>query len=106
MRNPAQGGASVSLAGDTESSTPKPNKSPPLKPSRQVRWQAANRKARWAHVCLQSALRRGLTHREPCVICGDEKVDGHHDDYDKPMAVVWLYRKHHLAAHRQASKAK
>ena len=94
MRNPARGGASVSLAGDNESPTPKP-------PTRQAKWQAANPKARWAHGCLQSALKRGLIERKPCAVCGSEKVDGHHPDYDRPLAVKWLYRRHHVAEHRR-----
>lgn len=66
-------------------------------PARQVRWQNNNPKARWAHVCLASALRRGLVHRD----CGELKVDGHHTDYDRPMLVVWLCRRHHIAEHRR-----
>lgn len=98
MRNPRrEARASVSLAGDIGNPTPKPA-------SRQAKWQAANPKARWAHGCLQSALRRGLLERAPCAVCGEEKVDGHHPDYDRPMLVVWLCRKHHCAAHKQAGK--
>lgn len=65
--------------------------------SRQARWRARNPKARWAHVCLDSAIRRGLIERQPCEVCGAEPADGHHDDYDRPMAVRWLCRKHHKA---------
>ena len=72
--------------------------------SRQARWQAANPKARWAHVALQSALRRGLVEREPCIVCGALEVDGHHPDYHKPMDVTWLCRLHHMAEHRQARR--
>jgi hypothetical protein len=42
-------------------------------PNRQQWWQSRNPKARWAHMCLQSALRRGLLERGPCAICGDQK---------------------------------
>jgi hypothetical protein len=69
--------------------------------ARQKRWQQANPKARWAHICLASALRRGLIHRQPCRDCGELQVDGHHHDYDRPMAVVWLCRRHHIAEHRR-----
>ena len=70
-------------------------------PSRQARWQAENPKARWAHIALQSALRRKLINREPCAVCGAEKGDGHHDKYDMPIAVTWLCRRHHIAAHKR-----
>lgn len=69
--------------------------------TRQTKWQAKNPQARWAHVCLQSALRRGLIERQPCSVCGDEKVDGHHPDYDRPMFVIWYCRKHHKDAHKR-----
>jgi hypothetical protein len=29
------------------------------------------------------------------------RVDGHHPCYDRPMAVVWLCRRHHIAEHRR-----
>jgi hypothetical protein len=75
-------------------------------PTRQALWQAANAKARWAHIALASGLRRGLVERQPCEVCGAEPTDGHHDDYDAPLRVKWLCRKHHRALHLQGSQAK
>lgn len=99
MRNPhaESAGASDQLAGRDEDSTRNP---PETQLTRQAKWRAANPKARWAHVALQSALSRGLLERQACEVCGAEKTDGHHDDYDRPMAVRWLCRLHHKAAHR------
>ncbi len=37
----------------------------------------------------------------PCCVCGKEKTDGHHKDYDKPLKVTWLCRKHHKELHAQ-----
>jgi hypothetical protein len=70
-------------------------------PTRQARWQAANPKARWAHLALASALRRGLIEKGTCEVCGAAEVDGHHPDYDRPMAVRWFCRRHHVAEHRR-----
>lgn len=47
-----------------------------------------------------SAIAMGKLVREPCVICGELKTDGHHADYTKPLDVMWLCRSHHLAWHR------
>lgn len=69
------------------------------KPTRQARWQAANPKARWAHMALASAIKRGLIERQPCEECGAEPTDGHHHDYDRPIAVRWLCRRHHRQLH-------
>ena len=41
---------------------------------------------------------RHLT-KQPCVICGNPKSEGHHEDYDKPLDVVWLCRLHHRLYH-------
>jgi len=50
-------------------------------------------------------MRAGQLKRQPCIICGAEQVDAHHVDYLKPLEVVWLCRKHHLALHADASVA-
>lgn len=73
--------------------------SEPAKTSRQKRWQEASPQARWAHVALASALRRGIVQRQDCAVCGDPKTDGHHPDYSRPADVVWLCRRHHAAEH-------
>jgi len=49
---------------------------------------------------LQYAVRTGNIKRKPCQVCGELKVEGHHPDYDKPLDVIWLCRKHHIAAHK------
>jgi hypothetical protein len=73
--------------------------------TRQLRWQQANPRARWAHVCLASALKRGIVEKQPCKVCGSEKVDAHHDDYSRPAEVTWLCRRHHVQLHRDRRKA-
>ena len=47
----------------------------------------------------QNALRDGSLTRMPCEVCGDKKSDAHHVNYDKPLEIRWLCRKHHLRAH-------
>jgi hypothetical protein len=42
-------------------------------------------------------LRRGKLKRKPCW-CG-AVGQMHHDDYSRPLAVVWLCRNHHLDLH-------
>ena len=47
------------------------------------------------------ALRTGKIEREPCHVCG-RNAQMHHPDYTKPLEVVWVCRKHHMAAHHES----
>lgn len=70
--------------------------------SRQAKWADANPQAVWAQAALRSAIKRGLIEPQPCAECGAERADGHHPDYDRPLHIIWLCRRHHRAAHRKA----
>lgn len=48
------------------------------------------------------AINSGKLQRLPCEVCGEKKVDAHHDDYSKPLDVRWLCRKHHAEHHTKA----
>ena len=45
-------------------------------------------------------IRKGFLVKQPCEVCGKDKVDAHHDDYWQPLKVRWLCRKHHNEHHR------
>ena len=49
-------------------------------------------------------IKAGFLIKQPCEVCGVNKVDAHHDDYTKPLDVRWLCRKHHNEHHRNESK--
>lgn len=76
-----------------------------MKYARQKRWKERNPKKVWAHASLQSAMRRGLVEKKPCEVCGHDKSEAHHPDYDRPAVVVWLCRRHHKEAHKQEGGA-
>jgi hypothetical protein len=46
--------------------------------------------------------RRGKLKKLPCRRCGDQKAEKHHEDYGKPLEVIWLCRFCHLSLHRAA----
>lgn len=48
-----------------------------------------------------SAIQHGLLQRKPCEVCGEEKVEAHHTNYQKPLTVMWLCRKHHKQWHKE-----
>lgn len=46
-----------------------------------------------------NAIKRGEIIRQSCSVCGLEKAHAHHEDYSKPLDVIWLCRKHHREVH-------
>lgn len=52
-----------------------------------------------ARSALNKALRAGKIERGTCEECGSEAVNAHHEDYARPLDVVWLCPRHHAARH-------
>lgn len=52
--------------------------------------------ARWR---VLDALQAGKLTKQPCAVCGARRVHGHHEDYSKPLDVIWLCTKHHRERH-------
>lgn len=40
-----------------------------------------------------------------CELCGGPNPEKHHEDYDKPLEVLWVCRKCHLEIHNSKQKA-
>lgn len=40
----------------------------------------------------------------PCEVCGDVNSQGHHEDYSRPLEVMWLCQKHHSARHMEMER--
>jgi len=55
-----------------------------------------------AHLYVELAIEYGhLLRPEKCSKCGIAcKPDGHHEDYSKPLEIIWLCRKCHGFVHR------
>jgi hypothetical protein len=52
-----------------------------------------------AYLKVYRAIKKGVLVREAC-FCGN-KAEAHHDDYSKPLDVVWLCKRHHEDRHKQ-----
>lgn len=51
---------------------------------------------------VKQAVKSGKIKKLPCEVCGKTKrIHGHHDDYSKPLDVVWLCALHHKERHKQ-----
>lgn len=54
-----------------------------------------------ARKAVQHAVDAGRLTRCPCEVCGSTaRVHAHHDDYSKPLDVMWLCVTHHRERHR------
>lgn len=58
-----------------------------------------------AHRLVRRAIRSGVLIRQPCQQCGGiERIHAHHDDYTKPLDVIWLCQPCHLKHHHRLSQ--
>lgn len=57
------------------------------------------KKKRQAREKLRYAVSANKVKKLLCQVCGVSKSEGHHDDYDKPLEVIWLCSQHHKDIH-------
>jgi hypothetical protein len=65
-------------------------------------WKAQFPNRRKAQIILGNALRDKKIEKYPCIVCGIEKVEAHHPDYDRPLDVIWMCPAHHKQTHAMA----
>ena len=58
-----------------------------------------------ARKSVYAAVADGRLKRQPCEVCGCDKVEAHHEDYSKQLNVIWLCGKHHKAADKAMAEA-
>jgi hypothetical protein len=64
-------------------------------------WRAEDKRRAIAHGKVSSAIKSGVLVRSKCERCGDEKSVAHHEDYDKPLEVMWLCQPCHKQRHKE-----
>lgn len=64
-------------------------------------WRAEDKRRHVAHNAVGRAIRAGDLVRQPCVRCGEKKSVAHHEDYDKPLEVMWLCQPCHKKRHKE-----
>ena len=69
-------------------------------------WRKADNRRTRAHIAVARAVRKGSLVRSPCIRCGEQKSLAHHEDYDKPLEVVWLCQPCHKQRHKEINVLK
>ena len=71
----------------------------------QRNWAKNNPQKKHAQYLVHKAVAEGTLERpETCEICGRKtRIEGHHENYDKPLEVKWLCHKCHLRLHRKGN---
>src|SRR3990167_2633842 len=64
------------------------------------KWREKNPEKYEAHKKLNIAVKKGIILKQNCQKCGINKfVHAHHEDYSKPLKIVWLCALHHKKRH-------
>lgn len=73
-----------------------------------ARYLARHPEKRRAHIAVGNALRDGRIQRPTqCVRCNAPgPVEAHHEDYGRPLDVLWFCRPCHLFTHKQEKRAR
>lgn len=64
-------------------------------------WRAEDNRRVKAHNAVARAIKKGVLVRCSCVRCGEQKSLAHHEDYDKPLEVMWLCQPCHKQRHKE-----
>jgi len=54
-----------------------------------------------ARSILNREILSGRIKKQPCSVCGADRVEAHHPDYAQPLRVQWLCPAHHKELHRR-----
>ena len=65
------------------------------------KWEKKAPEKKAAHIILNNAVRGGKIEKpDRCSICGVlGRIHGHHEDYTKPIDVIWCCQKCHVQLH-------
>lgn len=59
----------------------------------------SERKKKGARILANIAQDYGFIKPGPCVVCGVQGQHKHHEDYDKPLDIVWMCKRCHVEHH-------
>lgn len=50
---------------------------------------------------VNNEIRAGRIVKMSCEKCGNTKSESHHEDYSKPLKIMWLCKTHHFETHNK-----
>lgn len=68
-------------------------------------WRQADKRRMQCHNAVTRAIKKGTLIRLACEKCGEQKSYAHHDDYDKPLEVIFLCQPCHKQRHKELKLA-
>jgi hypothetical protein len=63
-------------------------------------WRKEDTRRSKCHKAVSKAIKEGVLKRLPCEKCGETKSIAHHEDYDKPLEVIFLCQPCHKKRHK------
>jgi len=69
-------------------------------------WLLKNKHKRKAHRAVEYARKVGWLTKLPCHVCKNPNTHAHHDDYDRPLDVIWLCPQCHKDRHKMLKEAR
>jgi hypothetical protein len=69
-------------------------------------WRAEDKRRCAAHNAVARAIKSGSLVRNKCIRCSEPKTVAHHEDYDKPLDVMWLCQPCHKTRHKELLNGK
>ena len=67
-------------------------------------WRNEDKRRAQCHSAVAKAIKSGELVRSPCSKCGDVNSLAHHEDYDKPLEVIWFCQPCHKQRHKEINK--
>ncbi len=64
-------------------------------------WRSADKRRASCHNKVRWALQSGTLQKLPCERCKNPKSLAHHEDYGKPLDVIWLCQPCHKQRHKE-----
>jgi len=70
------------------------------------KWRKEDSRRVAAHNAVARAIKSGKLTRGLCNRCGSKKSCAHHEDYNKPLDIMWLCQPCHTQRHKEMKEPK